>query len=156
MFTKESLMAVVRGIWLLSGLLLAGVVHAGSAPAELNCVSESGKVALEGVIPSPSSEELTLKLRYADGGLAFNSDANASYVVTDFPQSVFTLVVATQAQPLTLYALPSSVAVKKSENGDAAGKFQAKLTAPRPQSVSGVQATTPLKATLNCEYRYSL
>jgi hypothetical protein len=48
------------------------------------------------------------------------------------------------------------MAVKRDSNGDAAGKFQAKLTAPRPRSVSGVQADTPLKATLNCDYRYSL
>ncbi|MGB3432150.1 hypothetical protein [Achromobacter sp.] len=146
----------VRGIWLLSGLLLAGVAHAGSAPAELRCVSDSGKVALEGSIPSPSSEELDLKLRYADGGLSFNSSKNDSYLAEDFPQSVFTLVVTGKDVPLTLYALPSSVAVKKRENGDVAGKFLAKLTSARPPTASGVQAATPLKATLNCEYRYSL
>jgi len=146
----------VRGIWFVAGLLVSGIAHAGSAPAELSCVSESGKVALAGAIPSPSSEEMKLKLSYADGSLAFDSDANQSYVVADFPQSVFTLVVVAQGQPLTLYALPSSMAVKKDSNGDAAGKFQAKLTAPRPRSVSGVQADTALKASLNCEYRYSL
>lgn len=146
----------VRGIWLLSGLLLAGVAHAGSAPAELRCVSDSGKVALEGTIPSPSSEELDLKLRYADGALSFDSGKNHSYLVADFPQSVFTLVVAARDVPLTLYALPSSVAVKKRENGDIAGQFQARLTSARPRTVSGAQADTPLKATLNCVYRYSL
>ncbi|WP_313387549.1 hypothetical protein [Achromobacter aegrifaciens] len=146
----------VRGVWLAAGLLLSGIAHAGSAPAELSCVSESGKVALEGAIPSSSSDEMKLKLSYADGSLAFDSDANQSYVVADFPQVVFTLVVAAQGQPLTLYAIPSSMAVKRESNGDAAGKFQAKLTAPRPRSVSGVQADTPLKATLNCDYRYSL
>ncbi len=146
----------VRGTWLLSGLLLAGVAHAGSAPAELRCVSDSGKVALEGAIPSPSSEELELKLRYADGSLSFNSSKNDGYVVEDFPKSVFTLVVAARDVPLTLYALPSSVTVQKRENGDVAGKFQAKLMSARPRTVSGVQADTPLKATLNCEYRYSL
>lgn len=146
----------VRGVWLAAGLLLSGIAHAGSAPAELSCVSESGKVALEGAIPSSSSDEMKLKLSYADGSLAFDSDANQSYVVADFPQAVFTLVVAAQGQPLTLYAIPSSMAVKRESNGDAAGKFQARLTAPRPRSVSGVQADTPLKATLNCDYRYSL
>ncbi|CAB3859663.1 hypothetical protein LMG26858_02152 [Achromobacter anxifer] len=147
----------VRGTWLLSGLLLTGIAHAGSAPAELRCVSDSGKVALEGAIPSPSSEELELKLRYADGSLSFNSNKNDSYVVEDFPKSVFTLVVAVRdAVPLTMYALPSSITVQKRENGDVAGKFQAKLTSARPRSATGVQADTPLKATLNCEYRYSL
>jgi len=152
---KESSMAV-RGIWLVAGLLLSGIAHAGSAPAELSCVSESGKVKLEGAIPSPSSEEMKLKLSYADGSLTFDSNANQGFVVADFPQSVFTLVVVTQGQPLTLYAMPSSMTVKRESNGDDAGKFQAKLMAPRPRSVSGVQADTPLKANLNCEYRYSL
>lgn len=146
----------VRGIWFAACLSLSGVAHAGSAPAELNCVSESGKVKLEGAIPSPSSEEMKLKLSYADGSLAFDSNATQGFVVADFPQSVFTLVIAAQGQPLTLYAMPSSLTVKRESNGDAAGKFQAKLMAPRPRSVSGVQADTPLKATLNCEYRYSL
>ena len=146
----------IRGTWLLSCLLLAGIAHAGSAPAELDCISDSGKVALKGVIPSPSSEELKLKLSYADGSLGFDSDVSASYAVTDFPQSVFTLIVAAEDRPLTLYALPSSVAVKKGGNDEMAGKFQARLTAPRPRSVSGIQSAAPLKATLNCEYRYSL
>ncbi|MGE8690412.1 MAG: hypothetical protein ACN6PJ_24915 [Achromobacter sp.] len=151
----------VRGTRLFSCLLLAGAVHAGiahagSAPADLDCVSDSGKVALNGVIPSPSSEELKLKLRYADGSLSFDSDTSASYAVADFPLSVFTLLVASEVQPLTLYALPASMAVRKEQNGDIAGKFQAKLIAPRPQSQSGIQSPAPLKATLNCEYRYSL
>ncbi|SSW61767.1 hypothetical protein [Achromobacter agilis] len=146
----------VRGTWLLSCLLWAGVAHAGSAPADLDCLSDSGKVALKGVIPSPSSDELKVELRYADGSLGFDSDTNASFAVTDFPQSVFTLVVAADGLPLTLYALPSSVAVTKRGNDEMAGKFQAKLAAPRPGSVSGIQSTAPLKATLNCEYRYAL
>ncbi|QKH36250.1 hypothetical protein FOC84_15345 [Achromobacter pestifer] len=146
----------VREIWFAACLLLSGVAHAGSAPAELNCVSESGKVKLAGAIPSPSSEEMQLKLSYADGSLTFDSNANQSFLVADFPQSVFTLVVAAQDQPLTLYAMPSSMTVKRQDNGDDAGKFQAKLLAPRPSSVSGVQGNTPLKATLNCAYRYSL
>lgn len=151
----------VRGTWLFSCLLLAvgahaGAAHAGSAPADLDCVSDSGKVALKGVIPSPSSDELKVNLRYADGSLSFDSDASASYAVMDFPHSVFTLLVAAEGQPLTLYALPASVAVQKGENGEIAGKFQAKLIAPRPSSQSGIQSPAPLKATLNCEYRYSL
>jgi hypothetical protein len=146
----------VRGTWLLSCLLLAGVAHAGSAPADLDCVSDSGKVALKGAIPSPSSDELKVELSYADGSLSFDSDAGASFAVADFPQSVFTLIVAADGQPLTLYALPSSVDVKQGGDGEVAGRFQARLTAPRPRSTSGIQSSAPLKATLNCEYRYSL
>lgn len=146
----------VRGAWLLTCLLLAGVAHAGSAPAELDCISDSGKVALKGAIPSSSSDELKVTLIYADGSLSFDSDTSPGVAVTDFPQSVFTLVVPSERALLTLYALPASVDVKKSENGDLAGRFQAKLTAPRPDSVSGIQSRAPLKATLNCEYRYSL
>ena len=109
----------VRGIWLAACLLLSGVAQAGSAPAELNCVSESGKVKLEGAIPSPSSEEMQLKLSYTDGSLTFDSNANQGFVVADFARSVFTLVVVTQDQPLTLYAIPSSMTVKRQDNGDA-------------------------------------
>lgn len=141
---------------LLSGLLLS-TAHAGSAPAELSCISDSGKVALKGVIPSPSSEELDVTLSYADADLKFNSDTHAlSYAVSDFPQSVFTLLVPADVTALTLYALPSSMAVKKNADGEVAGSFQAKLTAPRPRSAAGVQTASPLKATLNCDYRYSL
>lgn len=125
-------------------------------PAELDCVSGSGKVALTGVVPSPSSDDLKLKLRYADGSLSFDSEKNASFAVADFPQAVFTLVVAAEGQPLTLYALPSSVDVKQGGHGEIAGRFQARLTAARPRSPSGIQTRAPLKATLNCEYRYSL
>lgn len=145
-----------RAAWFLSCMFFAGVAQAGSAPAELSCVSESGKVALKGVVPSPSSEELNIKLRYVDAHLTFNSDTASSYVVSDFPQSVFTLLVPSPGVALTLYALPSSVAVGKNADGDIVGTFQAKLTAPRPRSAAGAQTDSPLKATLNCDYRYSL
>lgn len=148
---------IARSAFLLSCLLLAGLAHAGSAPAELSCVSDSGNVALKGVIPSPSSEDLNVTLRYFDASLAFTSDnVSASFVVSDFPQSVFTLLVPSSGVALTLYALPASVAVDKQGDGDVAGKFQAKLTAPRPRSAAGAQTNSPLKATLNCDYRYSL
>ncbi|WP_434644586.1 hypothetical protein [Achromobacter piechaudii] len=147
-----------RAILFLSCLLMAGAAHAGSAPAELSCLSDSGKVALKGVIPSPSSEELDLTLIYFDATLAFNDrSTEGSYVVSDFPQSVFLLLVPSQGAALTLYALPSSMAVEKtSDSGDMAGKFQAKLKAPRPRSATGVQTSAALTAMLNCEYRYSL
>ncbi|PQZ64324.1 hypothetical protein CQ050_21075 [Achromobacter sp. MYb9] len=146
-----------RAAWFLSCLLFAGAAHAGSAPAELSCVSESGKVALKGVIPSPSSEELNIKLSYFDASLTFTSDtASINYLVSDFPQSVFTLLVPSGDTALTLYALPSSVAVEKNATGDIVGTFQAKLTAPRPRSTAGAQNDSPLKATLKCDYRYSL
>ncbi|WP_342067072.1 hypothetical protein [Achromobacter kerstersii] len=146
-----------RATWFLSCMLLAGVAHAGSAPAELSCVSESGNVALKGVIPSPSSEDLNVTLRYFDANLAFTSDTNStSYVVSDFPQSVFTLLVPAEGVALTLYALPSSVAIEKKADGEVAGTFQAKLTAPRPRSAAGAQTNSPLKATLTCEYHYSI
>lgn len=151
-----------RRAWSLSCMLLAsaaytGAALAGSAPAELSCVSESGNVALKGVIPSPSSEELNVTLRYFDANVVYTSDKiEQSYAVTDFPQSVFTLLVPTSGVALTLYALPSSVAVNKNGNADINGKFQAKLMAPRPSSSSGVQNNSPLQATLNCDYRYSL
>lgn len=142
---------------LLVGAAYAGAALAGSAPAELSCVSESGNVALKGVIPSPSSEELNVTLRYFDANVAYTSDTlDQSYAVTDFPQSVFTLLVPTSGVALTLYALPSSVAVNKNGAGDVTGKFQAKLTAPRPRASTGVQNNSPLKATLDCDYRYSL
>ncbi len=35
-----------RTAWFLSCMLFAGAAQAGSAPAELSCTSESGKVAL--------------------------------------------------------------------------------------------------------------
>lgn len=147
----------LRAAWFLSCMLFAGAAQAGSAPAELSCVSESGKVALKGVIPSPSSEDLSIKLSYFDANLTFNSDTAANnYVVEDFAQSVFTLLVPSPGTALTLYALPSSVAVDKNADGEITGKFKAKLTAPRPRSASGVQTDSPLKATLNCDYRYSL
>ncbi|KRC73262.1 hypothetical protein D3C87_404520 [compost metagenome] len=141
---------------LLAGLIL-GTAHAGSAPAELSCVSDSGKVGLKGVIPSPSSEDLDVTLSYAGADLAFNADAHeGSLVVSDFAQSVFVLRVPAEGVALTLYALPASVAVKKNADGDVVGTFQAKLTAPRPRAAAGVQTANPLKATLNCDYRYSL
>lgn len=146
-----------RSAWFLSCMLLAGAAHAGSAPAELSCVSDSGNVAIKGVIPSPSSEELNITLRYFDASVAYTSDTSAnSYIVSDFPQSVFTLLVPSPGIALTLYALPSSMDVNKNGVDDVVGKFQAKLTAPRPRSTTGVQADSPLKATLNCDYRYSL
>ncbi|OAS90405.1 hypothetical protein A6I77_05550 [Achromobacter xylosoxidans] len=139
--------------WFLSCLLLAGVAHAGSAPAELSCVSESGKVALRGVIPSPSSEELKLTLTYVGATLGFDADRDPAYVVSDFPLGVFTLVAPDEVWPLTLYALPASVAVKKDGTGAVVGTFQAKLTGPRP---GGSGANQPLKATVNCNYHYSV
>ena len=80
-----------RAAWLLSCMLFTGAAQAGSAPAELSCVSESGKVALKGVIPSPSSEELNITLSYFDANLNFNSDTHAnSLVVEDFPPVSYT------------------------------------------------------------------
>lgn len=147
---------MLRAPIFLSCLLLAGVAHAGSAPAELSCVSESGKVALRGVVPSPSSDELALKLTYVGATLKFDADQVPAYVVADFPLGVFTLVVPDEVWPLTLYALPASVTVKKQSNGDIAGTFQAKLLGPRPGKPSENGIVNPLKATLNCEYKYSL
>lgn len=140
----------------LSLMVLAGAAHAGSAPASLSCVSESGKVALEGVIPSPSSDELALTLTYVKSTLKFTSDESPGYVVANFPQSVFTLIAPSSGQALTLYALPSTVAVKKSADGDMAGAFQARLLAPRPGGKEASGYATPLQATLNCDYKYSL
>lgn len=140
-----------------SCLLLAGAAHAGSAPAELSCVSESGKVSLRGVVPSPSSDELNVVLTYVGHTLRFDIDKAPGYVVSDFTQGIFTLVAPNEVWTLTLYALPGSVAVKKQDNGDVAGTFQAKLTGPRPggSAASGV-SDNPLKATLNCKYKYSV
>ncbi|QVQ25827.1 hypothetical protein [Achromobacter deleyi] len=145
-----------RATCFLSCLLLAGAAHAGSAPASLSCVSDSGKVALEGEIPSPSSDELGLRLTYAKATLEFTSDQAPGYVVANFQQSVFTLIAPADGQALTLYALPSTVAVKKNANGDVAGTFQAKLLAPRPGGKEGGGYASPLQATLNCDYKYSL
>lgn len=139
-----------------SCLLLAGAAHAGSAPAELSCVSESGKVSLRGVVPSPSSDELNVVLTYVGAKMTFDIDKQPGYVVADFPQGVFTLVAPYEDWPLTLYALPASVTVKKQDNGDVAGTFQAKLTGPRPGVTVAAGAANTLKATLNCKYKYSL
>lgn len=153
---KESRHMKLSAPWFLSCLLLAGAAHAGSAPAELSCVSESGKVALRGAIPSPSSEELNLTLTYGNATQGFDSGDAPAYVVADFPLGVFTLVASDDAWPLTLYALPGTVAVRKVANGDVAGTFQARLTGPRPGGPTASGAGNPLKATLNCDYRYSL
>lgn len=141
----------------LSCLFLASAAHAGSAPAELSCVSESGNVALKGGIPSPSSEDLNVTLHYFDAKQPYTSDTLAnSYVVSDFPHSVFTLLLPTPGLALTLYALPESMGAEIAGDGAVVAKFQAKLMAPRPRSTTGVQTDSPLKATLNCDYRYSL
>lgn len=147
---------IARATCLLSIALLAGTAQAGSAPASLSCISESGKVALKGDIPSPSSEELALTLTYATATLSFTSEAAPGYVVANFPQAVFTLIVPADGQALTLYALPSTVAVKKTADGDMAGTFQAKLLGPRPGGKAASGYPAPLQATLNCDYRYSL
>jgi len=147
---------IARATCLLSIALLAGTAQAGSAPASLSCVSESGKVALKGDIPSPSSEEMALTLTYATATLSFTSDEVPGYVVANFPQSVFTLVAPADGQALTLYALPSTVAVKKTAEGDLAGTFQARLLGPRPGGKAASGYPAPLQATLNCDYRYSL
>lgn len=99
-------------------------------------MSESGEVTLKGVIPSPSSEDLNVELGYFDADLTLSSDTSANgYAVSDFPQSVFTLLVPSSGTALTFYALPASVAVDKNTDGEIVGT---------------------LKATLNCDYRYSL
>ncbi|KRA01170.1 MAG: hypothetical protein ACN6O5_12495 [Achromobacter sp.] len=147
---------IARATCLLSIALLAGNAQAGSAPASLSCVSDSGKVALKGDIPSPSSDELSLTLTYTTATLSFTSDDAPGYVVANFPQSVFTLVAPADGQALTLYALPSTVAVKKTANGDVAGTFQARLLGPRPGGKAASGYPAPLQATLNCDYRYSL
>ncbi|MBB1623833.1 hypothetical protein [Achromobacter sp. UMC71] len=143
----------LRAPLFVSCLLLAGIAHAGSAPAELSCVSESGKVSLRGVVPSPSSDELNVVLTYVGSTLRFDIDKAPGYVVSDFSQGVFTLVAPDEVWTLTLYALPGSVAVSKQANGDVAGTFQAKLMGPRPGSGG---ANNPLTATVNCDYKYSL
>lgn len=89
-------------------------------------------MALRGAIPSPASDERELTLTYGNAALGFDSGDEPAYVVSDFPQGVFTLVVPDGAWPLTLYALPGTVAIGKIANGDVAGTFQAKLAAPRP------------------------
>ncbi|WP_371825597.1 hypothetical protein [Achromobacter sp. GbtcB20] len=147
---------IARAACLLSIALLAGAAHAGSAPASLSCVSEIGKVALKGDIPSPSSDALALTLTYAAATLSFTADDAPAYVVANFSQSVFTLVAPADGQALTLYALPSTVAVKKTADGDMAGTFQAKLLGPRPGGKAASGYPAPLQATLNCDYRYSL
>lgn len=147
---------IARGTCLLSIALVAGTAHAGSAPASLSCVSESGKVALKGDIPSPSSDALALTLTYGAATLSFTSDNAPGYVVANFSQTVFTLVAPADGQALTLYALPSTVAVKKTANGDMAGTFQARLLGPRPGGKAAAGYPAPLQATLNCDYRYSL
>lgn len=147
---------IVRATCALSLLILAGAAHAGSAPASLSCVSESGKVVLKGDIPSPSSDALALTLTYAAATLSFTADDAPAYVVANFSQSVFTLIVPADGQALTLYALPSTVAVKKTADGDMAGTFQARLLGPRPGGKAASGYPAPLQATLNCDYRYSL
>lgn len=147
---------IARGTCLLSIALVAGTAHAGSAPASLSCVSESGKVALKGDIPSPSSDALALTLTYGAATLSFTSDNAPGYVVANFSQTVFTLVAPADGQALTLYALPSTVAVKKTANGDMAGTFQARLLGPRLGGKAAAGYPAPLQATLNCDYRYSL
>ena len=47
-------------------------------------------------------------------------------------QALTQIKAVDDAWPLTLYALPGTVAVRKVANGDVAGTFQAKLTGPRP------------------------
>lgn len=147
---------IARAICTLSVALLAGAAHAGSAPAALSCVSESGKVALKGDIPSSSSDEMALTLTYGAATLSFTSDHAPGYVVANFSQAVFTLVAPADGQALTLYALPPTVAVKKQANGDTAGTFQARLLGPRPGGKEATGYPAPLQATLNCDYRYSL
>ena len=147
---------IARASCLLSIALMAGTAHAGSAPASLSCVSESGKVALKGEIPSPSSDEMSLTLTYAAATLSFTSNDAPGYVVANFSQSVFTLVAPADGQALTLYALPPTVAVKKTADGDMAGTFQARLLGPRPGGKAASGYPAPLQATLNCDYRYSL
>ena len=112
-------------------LVLSSSALAGSAPAELSCVSESGKVTIKGQIPSPSSEEMALTLDYMKTRLTFNSNKTSGHVVENFPVGVFTLVIPSEPVALTLYALPASITVKMQPNGDMAGKFQAKLAASR-------------------------
>lgn len=147
---------IARATCLLSIALLAGGAHAGSAPALLSCISESGKVALKGEIPSPSSDELALTLTYGAATLSFASDSAPGYVVANFSQTVFTLVAPAEGQALTLYALPSTVTVTKTASGDMAGTFQARLLGPRPGGKEATGYPAPLQATLNCDYRYSL
>lgn len=137
-------------------LLTAASAYAGSAPAELSCVSESGKVALKGQIPSPSSTELDVKLSYMESKLDFNSNHTEAYLAEDFRAKVFTLVLVGKTGALTLYALPATVTVQTGSDGIAAGTFQAKLQAPRPRTQKGPSSDQPLVATLNCKYRYSV
>lgn len=56
-------------------------------------------MALRGAIPSPSSDELDLTLTYGNATLGFDSGDEPAYVVSDFPQGVFTLVVPDEAWP---------------------------------------------------------
>ena len=105
-------------------LVLSSSALAGSAPAELSCVSESGKVTIKGQIPSPSSEEMALTLDYMKTRLTFNSNKTSGHVVENFPVGVFTLVIPSEPVALTLYALPASITVKMQPNGDMAGKFR--------------------------------
>ncbi len=135
-------------------LVLPSSALAGSAPAELSCVSESGKVTIKGQIPSPSSEEMALTLDYMKTRLTFNSNKTSGHVVENFPVGVFTLVIPSEPVALTLYALPASITVKMQPNGDMAGKFQAKLLGPRPGARA--EGDLPLKANMSCDYRYSL
>ena len=65
-------------------LVLSSSALAGSAPAELSCVSESGKVTIKGQIPSPSSEEMALTLDYMKTRLTFNSNKTSGHVVENF------------------------------------------------------------------------
>ena len=113
-------------------------------------------MSLRGVVPSPSSDELNVVLTYVGAKMTFDIDKQPGYVVADFPQGVFTLVAPYEDWPLTLYALPASVTVKKQDNGAVAGTFQAKLTGPRPGVTVAAGAANTLKATLNCKYKYSL
>lgn len=139
-------------------VMTSGMAWAGSGPAQLSCMSESGKVELSGKIPA-TEEALDLTLKYNGFILHMSSSEDTADVTTKFRKGIFKLNVSrSQGDDLLLESVPKSVVIHELTPGSTSAEFVATLRGPRPGGEKNADETSmkPLKTTMKCRYEYSI
>jgi hypothetical protein len=143
-----------------AALLLAGHAQAGSANAELRCVSKGKKVTVSGNIPGDFAE---FELAFAENGatMTMTNDTKKGgkdrvFVHEDFKNGVFAVAVAmASGHSFTLYGIPRSVRKSAKRTNK---RFQAVLqTAPRPSLKEWNYAVDFFsRLPMSCRYKYKI
>ena len=164
---NHSVLALALGFAITS---VGASAHAGSAQAEIDCTSASGKTKIQSIFPGDTSEANLLfsiegktlayenidnkEFRDMNGnrfGQEFEGAAIVDIEANDFLPKAFSLkVLKAGAVVLQMKAMPETIKIKKSLYGQS-GKFSAKV-----QGVDPRHGGPSMLIIVNCAYRYEI